>query len=546
MDRPRRVHREALAVNQKLQNMGAFVSRHRYRFLDFTVVAATTALVLYAGLTLDIFANAPNHTPAAEILEFDELLGVLVVVFLGLLWAVRRMLRERRETARRAAVEREMRVLAFHDPLTDLPNRRQFDEALKAAVDAPPRAGASHAVLLLDLNGFKRINDVFGHPIGDELLIHVAARLSGAVRDGDMVARLGGDEFAVLATHLASSETATGLALRIIESLNKTIATASGEHMVGAAIGIALTPQNGADPAELLRKADIALYRAKEQGASAMRFFEPAMDAQVRDRDLLERELRRAIEADEIVNLYQPLIDLRTGQVRAFEAMPRWAHAELGTIPAERFLSIAEDSGLIGRLSDRLLERACNDARQWREDVELSFTISPLLLRDPSLPDRILATLATTCFPHHQLELGITESALVRDLDAAQRILGALREANVRIALDNFGTGYSSLYHLRNFKLDKIKIDRTFVEAMANDPESDTIVRALVGLGSGLGLEVTAEGVENEEQRQLLMTHGCYQAQGAYYGEAVPAATALALAQQADVTGAASNLLPVR
>ncbi len=207
----------------------------------------------------------------------------------------------------------------------------------------------------------------------------------------------------------------------------------------------------------------------------------------------------------------------------------------MGEIAPERFISIAEESGLIGRLSDMLLAKACNDARQWGSEVELAFSISPVLLRDPGLPQRVLEILKVTDFPPRQLELGLTESALVRDLDAAQTILGGLREVGVRIALDDFGTGYSSLYHLRNFKLDKIKIDRTFVEAMARDRESDTIVRALVGLGSGLGLEVTAEGVESEEQRQLLITHGCDQAQGAYYGGALSAANALALMEHRNV-----------
>ncbi len=201
----------------------------------------------------------------------------------------------------------------------------------------------------------------------------------------------------------------------------------------------------------------------------------------------------------------------------------------MGEIAPERFISIAEDNGLIARLSDMLLTKACNDARQWRSEVELAFSISPVLLRDPGLPQRVLEILKHINFPPRQLELGITESALVRDLDAAQRILGSLREAGIRIALNDFGTGYSSLYHLRNFKLDKIKIDRTFVEAMARDPESDTIVRALVGLGSGLGLEVTAEGVASEEQCQLLITHGCDQAQGTYYGGAVSGLNALVL-----------------
>lgn len=514
----------------RIRAMGPFMVRHKFRFIDFMLVVAGAALVLYAGLTFDIFANSPHHTPAADTLEFDELLAVLVILFCGLVWAIHRLLRERKWMAERAAVEKEIRILAFHDPLTDLPNRRQFDDALKTAAASPPSAGTSHGILLLDLNGFKKINDIFGHGAGDEVLIHVAARLSRAVREGDMVARIGGDEFVILAPHLPSAETATGLALRIIEGLQSRIITSAGDHTVGAAIGIALSPQDGSSPAELMRKADIALYRAKEQGVSAMRFFEEEMDARVKERDRLERELRRAIEEDQIRNLYQPLIDLKSGRVRAFESLTRWVHPELGDIAPERFFSIAEDSGLIGLLTDKLLAQACQDACQWPQDIELAFNISPRLLYDDGFPERLLQTLRAASFSPVRLEIEIVESALVRDLGAVQKILGKLQEAGVRIALNGFGTGYSNLYHLRNFKLDRIKIDRRFVEVMEKDHESDAIVRALVGLGSGLGLEVTAEGIKNEEQLRLLIEHGCSQGQGFYYGGALTAADANMLA----------------
>jgi diguanylate cyclase (GGDEF)-like protein len=503
--------------------------RHKFRFIDLVIVAAATLFVLYLGLKFDIFANAPGQTPAAETLEFDELIAVIAVLLVGLIWAVRRLLRERREVARRIAAEHEIRTLAFHDALTGLPNRRQFNDALKVAVAAPPRAGASHGVLMLDLNGFKRINDVYGHAAGDELLIHVGARISSAVREGDMVARLGGDEFAVLATHLSGPEAATSLARRIIEELEPAIQAAGGEHVIASAIGIALTPQDGSSPAELLRKADIALYRAKAQGSSAMRFFEPQMDAHVRERDRLERALRASIEAGQVLTFYQPLVDLKTGKVRAFEALARWTHPELGEIDAERFISIAEDTGQIASLTDVLLKHACSDAGAWPPEVVLAFNISPVLLRDSGLARRILEELESSGLAAERLELEITESALVRDMDAAKAVLGELREAGVRIALDDFGTGYSSLYHLRNFKLDTIKIDRSFVAAMATDRDSDTIVRALVGLGLGLGLEVIAEGVESEQQRSMLIEHGCDQAQGFLYGGAISATAVLSL-----------------
>jgi diguanylate cyclase (GGDEF)-like protein len=503
--------------------------RHRFRFIDLAAVGAATGLALYLGLTFNIFSDAPNVSRKAETLELDEVVLVAAMLFVGLVWALRRLLRERREAARRAAAEREIRTLAFHDALTGLPNRRQFDDALRAAVAAPPGADAAHGVLMLDLNGFKKVNDVYGHAVGDEVLIHVASRLSRAVRHGDMVARLGGDEFAVLATQLSGPEAATGLALRIIEELQPAIIAGGREHVIGSAIGIALTPQDGADPAELLRKADIALYRAKGLGRSAMRFFEEEMDVHARERDHMERELRKAVEAELIVPFYQPLVDLKSGRVQEFEALARWIHPQMGPIEPTRFIPLAEDCGLIAALTDTLLTRACSDAADWPAGVSLAFNISPVLLHDPGFPLRIMGVLGRSGLSPQRLELEITESALVRDLEAAQTALGALRAAGVRIALDDFGTGYSSLYHLRNFKLDKIKIDRSFVETMATDADSAAIVRALVGLGAGLGLQVTAEGVETEEQRRLLTDQGCVQGQGFLYSEAVAAADALAL-----------------
>ncbi|MES1197043.1 MAG: EAL domain-containing protein, partial [Pseudomonadota bacterium] len=451
------------------------------------------------------------------------MLAASFLVFLG------HYIRQRRESARRLAAEREARRLSLEDSLTGLPNRRQFEDALKTALASPPRAGASHGVLMLDLNGFKRVNDVHGHPVGDEVLVHVGARLKGAVRDGDLVARLGGDEFAVLAPHLAGPDAATSVALRIIESLNEPIATQSHKHQIGTAIGIALTPQDGTDKDEVLRKADIALYRAKGENQSALRFFEEEMDATIRERDFLEQELRLAVAADVVRPYYQPLVDLRTGEIIAFEALARWRHPTLGDIEPNRFIPIADDCGLIGELTDRLLRRACKDAAAWPDAVSLSFNISPAQLRDQTLGLRLLSILTESRLSPTRLEIEITESALVRDMEAAQTLLGALRSAGVKIALDDFGTGYSSLYHLRNFKLDKIKIDRSFVDAMCIDRDSAAIVKALVGLGSGLSLAVTAEGVETAEQRKMLTEHGCEQAQGFLFSHAVPAEEAAAM-----------------
>jgi diguanylate cyclase (GGDEF)-like protein len=510
------------------------MSRHRVRIFDASMLFILTLAALFYCFEVDVFANAPGEGVKARTLELDEVLLVSAIFCGGLvIFSLRRLAEQKREIRLRIEAEQTVRTLAFHDALTGLPNRRQFDDALKTAVAALPRAGASHAVLMLDLNGFKRVNDVFGHAVGDEVLIRVAGRLSQCVREGDLVARLGGDEFAILSRHVSGPEAATGLALRIIESLDTAVAAGGADHAVGTAIGIALAPQDGDDPVELLRKADIALYRAKAEGRSALRFFETDMDGHVQERDKLERELRAAIEAGEIQPFYQPLMDLKSGRIRGFEALARWTGPNLKTIGPDRFIPIAEDTGLIGPLTDMMLERACTDAANWPAKLELAFNVSPVLLRDSAFALRVLAILARTGFAPGRLELEITESALVRDLQAAQTCLGGLRSAGVRIALDDFGTGYSSLYHLRNFQVDRLKIDRSFVESMARDKNSAAIVRALVGLGEGLGLEVTAEGVETAAQQRLLIDQGCGQAQGFLYSEALCADEALAFMSDA-------------
>ena len=521
---------QATTANVFSFHLRSFMTRHRVRIFDGAVLVILTLAALFYCYEVDVFANAPGEGPKPHTLELDEVLLVAAIFCGGLvIFALRRLAEQKRETRRRIAAEQEVRTLAFHDVLTGLPNRRQFDDALRVAAAAPPRTGGSHAILLLDLNGFKRVNDVFGHAVGDEVLIRVAGRLSQSVRGSDLVARLGGDEFAVLSLHIAGPEAAMGLALRIIDSLDTTVQAGGKDHVIGTAIGIALAPQDGDDPVELLRKADIALYRAKTQGKSALRFFEPEMDAQIQERDGIERELRAAVQAGDIQPFYQPLIDLKSGAIRGFEALARWTGENLKVVGPDRFIPIAEDSGLIGTLSDALFERACRDAVAWPTGMALAFNVSPVLLRDSTFALRVLAILARTGLSPNRLELEITESALVRDFDAAQTALGGLRDAGVRIAIDNFGTGYSSLYHLRNFKIDRLKIDRSFVDSMARDKDSAAIVKALVGLGEGLGLQVTAEGVETLDQQRLLIAQGCDQAQGFLYSQPLPADEILAM-----------------
>ena len=508
------------------ETLRAMVIRHRLSIQDMLIIVAMLALGALLAWQVDIFP-AQAVRVQGRVIELDKSLAL--IAFGGTLFALSRLRAQSREARRRTAAEAEARALAFQDPLTGLPNRRQFDDALKAAIAAPPRAGAAHAVLMLDLNGFKRINDIHGHPIGDEALIQVAMRLRMAVRGDDLIARLGGDEFAVLSRHVAGAEAATGLALRIMETFEEMVPAGGARHRLGIGIGVALFPQDGDAARELVRKADIALYRAKQEGRSAVHFFEQEMDVRLRERERLEADLRAAIGTSALRPFYQPLADIRTGRILGFEALARWNHPERGELEPDRFIPIADDTGLIGELSDHLLRQACRDARLWPGAVSLAFNLSPVQLRDAGLARRILAILAETGLSPHRLELEVTESALVQDLSLAQSSLSGLREAGVRIALDDFGTGYSSLYHLRNFKLDRIKVDRSFVESMGHDPEAAAIVRALIGLGAGLGLQVTAEGVADDMQRVQLLHEGCREAQGFHFSRAVPATEALAL-----------------
>jgi diguanylate cyclase (GGDEF)-like protein len=505
------------------------VRRHRVGLREAIVIIC---VVVAAGF-LAFEYNFSGSISDGKKIDFQEAigLGILVigcVVYLG--W--RRMVEQEGEIARRIAAESLSHELAHTDPLTGLANRRQFERALAEAAASPPGAEGVHAVLALDLNHFKRINDVYGHSAGDEALFIVAQRLSAAMRDGDLLARLGGDEFAVIARHLAGPEGATSIAMRIQKALENPVEVGSGHYGIGVGIGIALIPQDGTSADEVLRKADIALYRAKADKQPATRYFEEEMDLQSRERELLERELALAIGTPSLGPWYQPIVDLKTQQVIAFEALARWTHATLGDIPPDRFIPIAEDCGLIRQLSDCLLRRACKDAMAWPAHVMLSFNISPAQLKDKTLGLHILSILGESGLSPQRLEIEITESAIVRDIDAAKAVLTSLREAGVRIALDDFGTGYSSLYHLRNFKFDAIKIDRSFVGTMDFEAESAAIVNALTGLGHGLGLVITAEGIEQSAQQVALLKQGCERGQGYLFSRAIPAhETKLFLAQ---------------
>jgi diguanylate cyclase (GGDEF)-like protein/PAS domain S-box-containing protein len=412
----------------------------------------------------------------------------------------------------RKRAETRIAHMAHHDALTSLPNRILMRLRMEAMLAA--RNGGQMAVMCLDLDNFKSVNDTLGHPLGDLLLQQVARRLQAELRAGDTVARLGGDEFAVLQADTESADAASELAQRLLCVVSEPYEIDGHTVAVGASIGIALAPNDGSDPDRLLKQADMALYRAKGDGKGAFRFFEPGMDARVQARRHLETDLRSALNSGELEIYYQPLVDIASGRTCAFEALLRWRHRERGMIPPGEFIPVAEETGLIGPLGAFVLRQACTDATLWPDDTKVAVNLSPLQFRTGSLLQTVMSALERSGLAAHRLELEITETLLLERGERVLATLHALRALGVRIAMDDFGTGYSSLSYLRSFPFDKIKIDRSFVRDLSSNTDSLAIVRAIVSLGSSLGITVTAEGVECEHDLDRLRAAGCNQAQG--------------------------------
>jgi diguanylate cyclase (GGDEF)-like protein/PAS domain S-box-containing protein len=427
--------------------------------------------------------------------------------------------------------------LARHDALTGLPNRRVFAEALSAELRHISENDAACAILSVDLDRFKPVNDIHGHAAGDTVLCEVASRLRDAVRESDTVARFGGDEFGVILGSGISASNVRGaaahLAQRIIENLQRPMGVSEKQIEVGASVGIALCPVDGVDAEVLLRAADMAMYRAKEGGRGRFCFFEHSMETDLLDRAALEEDVRQAVANNDIRPYYQPLVKLAENSLVGFEILARWHHPSRGEVPPDTFIPVAERLGLIGQLTYSLLRRACLDARPWPHEITIALNVSPRHFLDPLLPVKFLAILSETNFPPSRLEVEVTESALVDDLPAAQAVLRALRDVGIKISLDDFGTGYSSLYHLRELRFDKIKIDRSFVTSMVTDVDRAKIVHSVLALAKSLGMPSIAEGVEHLETMKELIQGGAEYGQGFYFGKAVPADGANAIIRTA-------------
>ncbi len=422
----------------------------------------------------------------------------------------------------RKRAEARLAFMAQHDSLTGLPNRSLLRSRIDEMLTHSRRSGDKFAVLFVDLDNFKTINDTLGHGIGDKLLESVTKRLRSSLREEDAIARLGADEFAVVQVGCGRPEDVALFAKRLLEAISVPHLFDEQSIVIGASIGIAIAPGDGADAERLLKNADMALSRAKQDARGTFSFFEAEMDARAQSRRRIETELRAAIKAETLCPHYQPLIDLKSGRITGFEALVRWPHPERGMIPPSEFIPVAEETGLIGQLGSLVLRRACLDAAKWPDDVRIAVNLSPLQFRSSNLLTTVMDALRQAGLPPARLELEITETLLLEKSDQVLATLHALRALGVRISMDDFGTGYSSLSYLRSFPFDKIKIDRSFVKDLGANLDAQAIVRSIISLGIGLGVTITAEGVETESELSCLRAEGCHEGQGFLFSKARP------------------------
>lgn len=506
---------------------------HRNTVFDAVVIIATLAAIYWLIADLDLFQALHDSLGPTRETELDELIMVVLIGSVGMMvFGVRRIVDQRREILARQRAEDRASYLALADSLTGLPNRRQFEKTLAEMLEGlPGESGKPITLMMIDLDRFKPVNDVFGHSTGDQVLIAFAKRAKGVLENG-VLARFGGDEFAALLTPGGDGEDVTRTARRLIALFDRPFEVGGVVATLGASIGIAMAPQDGFSAEELLRRADIALYRAKQAGRRTFRFFEADMDAQVKRRARIERDLRQALAEGAIRPFYQPIVDLKTGEINGFEALARWQHPEFGEIPPKQFIAIAEDSGMITELSSHFLRLACRDATAWPSELMLSVNLSALQLADSMLVLRVLKIIGETGLNPARLQIEVSESALVREIEATKQVLEGFHNAGITVALDDFGSGKSSLYHLRECAFDRVKIDSSFVRSMKDSPDDAAFVRAVVSLSRSLGLPVSAGGIDDRTLIDRLRADGCDEGQGATFGNALSTEEAQRLADR--------------
>jgi diguanylate cyclase (GGDEF)-like protein len=431
-----------------------------------------------------------------------------------------------KEISERKRAEEDLLHLAHHDPLTELPNRLLFIDRLEQSINKARRLGEQVAVLFIDLDRFKKINDSLGHTVGDELLRRVAIRFQSCLRNEDTVSRLGGDEFTVIMESLHKPQYATITAQKLIEAMEEPFMIQGHEFFITTSIGISLYPQDGAIAEELLRNADSAMYRAKDEGRNTFQFYTSDMTEQAFERILMETNLLRAIEKQELVVYYQPQISLRTREIIGLEALVRWNHPELGLVSPARFIPLAEDNGLILPIGEYVLATACGQMASWEQQGirpgKVSVNLSGKQLQKKGLLETISRTLEVCACQPGWLELEVTEGFVMKDPEHSIPVLQGIRDLGVELAIDDFGTGYSSLAYLKRLPITKLKIDQSFVRDIPDDPDDEAIARAIVALGYSLNLKVIAEGVENAAQEAFLLNEGCVEAQGFFYAPPLP------------------------
>jgi len=462
----------------------------------------------------------PKLPGGAIVMSVVPFVAVALAAFaLLIVFIIRHM---QRTTAAIAAGERQLRHLAMHDPVCGLPNRIYFSERLERAIAEVRDGGLTAAVFYIDLDHFKDVNDTLGHHIGDELILNVTRRLSEIIRDDDLVARLGGDEFAIIMSCASDTYSLQAIAERILTAICAPFIVSGHGLNIGASIGIAIIDSSTRDARDILRYADMALYRAKNEGRNRACIYDAAMDADLSNRKLLEGALRHAIKNQELHVVYQPIVNPSGKRLVGVEALARWIHPLHGEIPPARFIPIAEHSGLIVELGEHILRRACLDGRNW-PGLTVSVNVSPLQFRRPDFVEVIERILGETGFEPGRLEIELTESTLLGNLESAELLMLRLKGIGVCFALDDFGTGYSSLLYLRRFPFDKLKIDSSFVRSIEKAADAAAIVHAVVSLGRGLGMKVTAEGVETPNQHLFLRAAGVHSMQGYRFGKPVTA-----------------------